>query len=345
MLVSAPLYAGFRGQLPEGELPPPAPGGYQLAAPAEARQALEEFLTRSRGVPSPIASMLRITAGHSRAMWRVALADGPSLVVRVEQGGVFGTSGTDEARVMRALKSAAFPVAAVLWEEQTGSVLGQPFFVMEDLGPSDPTPDGTERSLAAPDAVALVQLLARLHRLPAEVVGDAEPDGGTPGEVRRWADVYRASSGQIPLLDEAEAWLLCHAPRVARLAPVHGDAGPGNFIHRGGKAIGLTDFEFIHLGDPAEDWVFCAAMRGSRTMSRQAWEELFAAEAGVQLDAAAWRYWEAFNLFKGACANLSAGAAFNATTPAPNLLSVGTAAHQMFLRRLADLVAGDHAVS
>lgn len=343
--VSAPLIEGFRGRLRGRELPPaPEAAGQEVAASPVSRLALQDFLARCRGASLLVTSMVRITAGHSRAMWRVVIDDGASYVVRVEQGGVFGTEGRAEAEVMKALNAAGFPAARVLWDEPTGSVLGQPLFVMEDLGLSDANPGGDERSIDDQSAASLVRLLARLHKLPWQALAKAgvrvpDPADATPDQVRRWAAVYRASTDAVPLLDEAEAWLVHNAPPLDRLAVVHGDAGPGNFVHRGGQALALTDFEFTHLGDPAEDWVFCAAMRGSRTMPRQAWAELFATHAGVELDEAAWRYWEAFNLFKGACANLSAGAAFATTTPAPNLLAVGTALHQSFLRRLADVVA------
>ncbi len=120
---------------------------------------------------------------------------------------------------------------------------------------------------------------------------------------------------------------------------MHGDAGPGNFVHRDGRIVAVTDFEFCHLGDPAEDWGFCATMRGRRTMERDAWIQTYREVLGFEMDEAGWRYWEAFSLFKGACANLTALRVFaDGSNPAPNMLQVGTTLHQVFLRRLVDLV-------
>jgi aminoglycoside phosphotransferase (APT) family kinase protein len=65
----------------------------------------------------------------------------------------------------------------------------------------------------------------------------------------------------------------------------------------------VTDWEFAHLGDPAEDWSFCLAMPGSRTLPRATWLALFEEVGGFRMDEDGWTYWEAFNLFKGACAN------------------------------------------
>ena len=35
---------------------------------------------------------------------------------------------------------------------------------------------------------------------------------------------------------------------------VHGDPGPGNFLSEDGRIVALTDWEFVHHGDAAEDW-------------------------------------------------------------------------------------------
>jgi aminoglycoside phosphotransferase (APT) family kinase protein len=126
---------------------------------------------------------------------------------------------------------------------------------------------------------------------------------------------------------------------LSTLATVHGDAGPANFVHADAKVVAITDWEFAHPGDPAEDWVFCLVMRGATTMSRQRWLELFAEEAGVHLDPGTVAYWEAFNLFKGACANRTTLTLFEqGINPNPNMAIIGTTLQQFFLRRLAALV-------
>ena len=61
---------------------------------------------------------------------------------------------------------------------------------------------------------------------------------------------------------------------------------------------------------------------------------------GFEIDEAGWRYWEAFNLFKGACANLTADPRVRRRHEpgTRTCCSVGTALHQVFLRRLVDLI-------
>ena len=94
-------------------------------------EALQAWLSGQLDRPVRVSEMHRIATGHSRAMWYVVLDDGQRLVVRVEQGGVFGTSSTAEFELMRAAGRLGSPVAAVRWLEPIGDVLGQPFFVMD----------------------------------------------------------------------------------------------------------------------------------------------------------------------------------------------------------------------
>lgn len=307
------------------------------------REVLLDWVAAAIGASGP-GTVARIGTGHSRAMYRLTYSDGSRVVVRMEQGGVFGTSGREEAAVMRDLADAGFPVAPIVAEEPTGEVTGQPFFVMAHL---DGTAPEDERALDEATAISFVLTLRSLHDLDAgQVTFDdgaaGDPDDVTHRQIDRWRDVYRSASPvPIPLLEEAAAWLHHHAPSPERVCVVHGDAGPGNFVHDGSRVVALTDFEFTHLGDPAEDWSFCLAMRGARTMSRDRWLALFAEHAGVAMTAARWRYWEAFNLFKGACANRTCLTLFeDGVNRAPNMAIIGTALHQLFLRRLVDLVDG-----
>jgi aminoglycoside phosphotransferase (APT) family kinase protein len=218
---------------------------------------------------------------------------------------VFGTSGNEEFRVMQGLTRAGYPVAAPRWIEPTGDVLGQPFFVMDYIAGAEGL---EERAMDEPAARDFVRILHRLHELDWQAAAlefDLVPSA--PGEashvqIERWLGVYRAAMPEpIALLEEAAAWLHRHAPPLARMCVVHGDPGPGNLVHVAGRVVAVTDWEFAHLGDPREDWSFCLSMRGSRTLPRAQWLALYDELAGVRLDDDEWRYWEAFNLFKGAC--------------------------------------------
>ena len=304
-------------------------------------EPLQTWLAEQVGRPVAIVTLRRIATGHSRAMWFVELDDGQRLVVRVEQGGVFGTSTVDEFELMRAAAELSVPVAPVRWLEPTGRVLGQPFFAMDFV--ESASAQREDRTL--PDDVA-TDFIRRLHELHSvDRQGRVQPaDAGTNAtdtQIDRWAGIYRAASPvALPLLDEAEAWLHRHVPELAQAAIVHGDPGPGNFLHDGAAVVAFTDWEFAHIGDPMEDWVYLISMRGARTMTADRWRQLITDTVGVDVTDWDLRYWGAFNFFKGACANLTCLQVFGGPNPAPNMAIIGTALQQTFMRNLAQLVAG-----
>ena len=303
------------------------------------RVALEEWLSAQIGAPTSIDELHRIATGNSRAMWFLRLVDGRRFVARVEQGGVFGTSSTDEYLFMQAADRMGCPVAPVRWYEPTGTVSGQPFFLMDFLdGAATGRDDRTMFDELARDFVAR---LHELHTTPyaEHLAATVSATDATHLAIDRWLHVYRRSAPlPIPLLEEGAAWLHRHAPECRSVGIVHGDPGPGNFVHDGRRVTAFTDWEFTHLGDPAEDWAYLVTMRGSRTMSREAWLQLFRDVAGVEVSDAELHFWSVFNFFKGACANVTCVNVFRTTNPAPNMVLIGTALHQTFVRQTARLV-------
>ena len=147
-------------------------------------------------------------------MFAVTLEGGTRYVLRMEQGGVFGTSSAEEFRVMRGLYDAGFPVARVRWHEPDPAVLGQPFFVMDFLDADRGANPSAETGRA------FIELLHRMHDLdwrgPRHRVrprAAQTPAQATPMQVERWRNVYRSNSAYaVPLLEEAAAWLTANAP-------------------------------------------------------------------------------------------------------------------------------------
>ena len=240
---------------------------------------------------------------------------------------------------MRALHAAGYPVAPVRWYETDRSILGFPFFVMDRV-------EGASAAPSTADVSAYIRALQDQHgldwrRLGLQFLGvPATPRDGALRQVERWYNTYRAAMYRpIPLLEEGRAWLRRHAPVAARIALVHGDAGPSNFMYRDGKVTCVTDWEFAHLGDPVEDWVYMATMRGRSLHTRDEWARIFRDEAGIEITPAEWTFWDAFNHFKGACANATTLRVFSSgANPAPNMAAIGTGLHLAFLTRLAEIV-------
>ena len=65
---------------------------------------LDRYLTGrlSEGEPVRVTHVRRIAVGHSRAMFMLDTSLGRQFVLRMEQGGVFGTSSAGDVRLMRA---------------------------------------------------------------------------------------------------------------------------------------------------------------------------------------------------------------------------------------------------
>lgn len=243
---------------------------------------------------------------------------------------------------MRAARALGCPVATVRWLEPTGDVVGQPFFVMDHVDGAATGRD--DRSMSPALAVDFARRLDELHRTDwaSQLSLGADPDDATHAQVERWHRVYRdATAGlTIPLLEEGAAWLHHRAPPIRQVGIVHGDPGPGNMVHDGERVLAFTDWEFAHIGDPMEDWAYLITMRGSRTMSRDAWIELFRTVAEVEVSEPDLHYWSVFNFFKGACANATCRRAFATSNPAPNMGIIGTALHQTYVRQVAALIGG-----
>lgn len=304
---------------------------------------LEQWLQVQAGDTATITERWRIATGNSRANWFVKRSDGKGYVVRVEQGGVFGTSSEAEFVLMEAANKLGCSVAPVRWFEQSGDVLGEPFFVMDFITGA---PSGrNDRSMTDELADDFVRRLDELHKTDWATVleGPASAIEATHHEIERWYNIYRSEDGPVlPLLEEGAAWLHRHAPEGERVGLVHSDPGPGNFVHDGSRVLAFTDWEFSHLGDPMEDWAYLVSMRGSRTMSPEQWVALFKRVAGVEVTSQDLQYWSTFNMFKGACANLTCRRVFAGPNPAPNMGLIGTALHQTYMRRVAELIGENY---
>jgi aminoglycoside phosphotransferase (APT) family kinase protein len=303
--------------------------------------ALTEFFAEAFGAPVDFAASVMV-GGHSRRMLNVRVTvagETHQLVVRIEQGGLFGTEGTSEAQVMAGLAEAGFPAPRVRWIVAESGVLAQPFFVMDRVAGSP----------VAENPTVIDRYIAQLHALhqvdPSVVSAGLGPVPATPqaaisATIDHWLGIYRDSTQvRIPLLEEGAEWLRVNLRPTGPVAIVHGDPGPGNFLHVDGTITALTDWEIAHYGDPAEDWTYFGAIRARRMHVVATWRARFAQHAGFEIDDRDWLAWEAFNQLKGACVNLTARRIFNeGVSTTPNLLAIGTAVHLRFLNRLTEIV-------
>ena len=125
-----------------------------------------------------------------------------------------------------------------------------------------------------------------------------------------------------------------------RIGVVHGDPGPGNYLHRDGALSCIVDWEFTHIGDPEEDWAYLISMRGMGVMKEDDWVRYLRELVGVELDGKRLRYWQALNFFKGVCIDQTAQRIYmDRTNLAPNMLAIGPAVHLSALKQLCGAIS------
>jgi aminoglycoside phosphotransferase (APT) family kinase protein len=136
-------------------------------------------------------------------------------------------------------------------------------------------------------ADVLGDIAARLHTLePLEELGTLSsfiaPDlwhlprsEAARRYIAGWYDYYRSEvHTPSPALCAIFSWLLDNIPeREGRAALLHGDFGFNNFLFEGEKLSAVLDWEFAHIGDPAEELGYIAMA----TAGAMDWDRFMAA--------------------------------------------------------------------
>jgi aminoglycoside phosphotransferase (APT) family kinase protein len=230
------------------------------------------FLTEQVGAPVRVTGLRHLTGGASRESWAVdaEIASQPqstplALVLRRDLGGLIqpeALTREQEFRLLQAAHRAGVLVPRPRWlcaEAEQGG----PFFVMDRLeGESVGRRVVREAALAEARRRLPAQFgvqLARIHQIDpmAEGLGflPAPEPGRSPAAtaVARSARQLEDLGEPHPVLELALRWLKAHALLCPRPVLLHGDFRVGNLMVGPEGLRGVFDWEFAHLGDPAED--------------------------------------------------------------------------------------------
>jgi aminoglycoside phosphotransferase (APT) family kinase protein len=164
-------------------------------------------------------------------------------------------------RILRALEDTAVRVPHALWLEDSGEVLGRPFFVMQratgDVYEME-APAGVDDRTVARMCQSLAEQLAAIHSVDLKHTGlDALDDGSDhlDRELDHWAaEMNRVKRDSLPALQRLHRALRESKPEPCpRVTLVHGDAKPGNFAFADGEVSAVFDWEMTTVGDPLTD--------------------------------------------------------------------------------------------
>ncbi len=217
-------------------------------------------------------SFTPIGDGHSNVTYAVRRGEAQFVLRRPPRPPV-PPSANDmrrEARVLRALDGRA-RVPRVLAECADASVLGAPFYIMEQLqgivaGVQVPavldTP--TERRRMGEE---LIDALVELHALDwraAGLEGFGRPDGYLERQLRRFRGLWEANrTREVPAVDAVADWLGRHRPASGPSTIVHGDYRLGNVMFAPAppaRILAILDWEMSTIGDPLADLGYLCAL-------------------------------------------------------------------------------------
>jgi aminoglycoside phosphotransferase (APT) family kinase protein len=223
------------------------------------------------------------------------------------------------------------PMPEPYWLERDRRLLGMPFYAMERLLGRVPVPwRGDDPEVFPTPAVRaavgreFVRVQAAIHavdwrRHGLQFLGDdSGAEAATLAQIERWSSFYeRSVLVEVPLLRRATAWLRANPACSGRLALCHGDYRIGNFMLRGGRIVGVFDWELAHVSDPIEDVAYSGLplWRGrhnllSQLLPADQYFRYYQEHTGLPVDRAVYRFWTVLGLTKAASVHLAAARAF-----------------------------------
>jgi aminoglycoside phosphotransferase (APT) family kinase protein len=220
----------------------------------------------SQGLGSGAIEFERIGEGHSNLTYLVRRHD-LRVVLRRPPPPPLPPSAHDvlrEARLLSALQDTAARAPRVLATCADESVLGVPFYVMEEIAGSvitselPPALDNLEERGRI--GRSLVDALVEVHAVDwraAGLEGFGKPTGYLERQLRRFGGLWEHNkTRELHVVQEVGDWLAQNLPESPAATIVHGDYRLGNTMVANdppGRLVAIFDWELATIGDPLAD--------------------------------------------------------------------------------------------
>jgi aminoglycoside phosphotransferase (APT) family kinase protein len=224
---------------------------------------LIEFLAANGlDAPEDIAAV-PIGDGHSNVTFGLSTG----VVLRRPPRGPLPPSAHDvlrEARLLHALEPTPVRVPTVLAVCDDESVIGSPFYVMQEVQ-GDVITDSMPEALDTPDersrvADELIDSLVELHSVDWTAIGlegFGKPSGYLERQLRRFNGLWEHNrTRELPEVEQVGSWLAANMPDSPPATIVHGDYRLGNTMFASNspaRLIAILDWEMATIGDPLAD--------------------------------------------------------------------------------------------
>jgi aminoglycoside phosphotransferase (APT) family kinase protein len=235
------------------------------AEPLIKLEPLAEYLD-AQGLGEGEIEAERIGEGHSNVTFLVRRG-GERLVLRRPPRPPLPPSAHDvlrEARLLKAVEGTAVRVPRVLAVCDDESVLGVPFYVMEEVRGSVIT-DSIPEALDTPEGREgigreLIEALAEIHEVDwraCGLEGFGKPSGYLERQLRRFGGLWEHNkTREVEQVQKVGDWLGANMPESPEATIVHGDFRLGNVMVADDpppRVVAIFDWELSTIGDPLAD--------------------------------------------------------------------------------------------